>query len=246
MVLGYLDTCEKKAQYPPSFSALEKDMRKLVVLTFLTLDGVMQAPGGPEEDASGVFKWGGWSAGYWDDTLGKVMGDQMGHPFDLLLGRKTYEIFAAHWPHSTDPGAEGLNNARKYVASKTLKKLDWRNSSLLGPDTVQEIKKLKQANGPEIQVHGSSNLIQILLKNDLVDEFRLKIFPVTIGKGKRLFGEGAIPAGYKLIESVTTPTGVIVATYTRSGEPKTGSFALEQPSKQEQERRLKHASEHAR
>jgi dihydrofolate reductase len=171
------------------------------------------------------------------------MGDQMGHPYDLLLGRKTYEIFAAHWPHSTDSGAEGLNNARKYVASKTLKKLEWENSTLLGPDIVKEIKNLKRQDAPEIQVHGSSNLIQTLLKNDLVDEFKLKIFPVTVGKGKRLFGEGAIPAGYKLVQSQTTPTGVIVATYTRSGEPKTGSFALEQPSKQEQERRAKHARE---
>ncbi len=218
-------------------------MRKLVVLTFLTLDGVMQAPGGPEEDTTGVFKWGGWSAGYWDDTLGKVMGDQMGHPYDLLLGRKTYEIFAAHWPRNTDPGAEGLNNARKYVASKTLKKLEWKNSTLLGPDIVTEIKKLKQQNGPEIQVHGSSNLIQTLLKNGLVDEFKLKIFPVTIGKGKRLFGEGAIPAGYKLVQSQTTPTGVIAATYTRSGEPKIGSFALEQPKRTEQERGTRHMKE---
>jgi len=218
-------------------------MRKLVVLTFLTLDGVMQAPGGPEEDSTGVFKWGGWSAGYWDDALGKVMGDQMGHPYDLLLGRKTYEIFAAHWPRSTDPGAEGLNNARKYVASKTLRKLDWKNSTLLGPDIVTEIKKLKQQNGPEIQVHGSSNLIQTLLKNDLVDEFKLKIFPVTVGKGKRLFGEGAIPAGYKLVQSQTTPTGVIVATYTPVGEPKIGSFALETPTKEEQARRSKLSAE---
>jgi dihydrofolate reductase len=221
----------------------ERDLRKLVVLTFLTLDGVMQAPGGPEEDTTGVFKWGGWSAGYWDDTLGKVMGDQMGHPYDLLLGRKTYEIFAAHWPRSTDPGAEGLNNARKYVASKTLKKLEWKNSTLLGPDIVTEIKNLKRQDGPEIQVHGSSNLIQTLLKNDLVDKFKLKIFPVTVGKGKRLFGEGAIPAGYKLVQSQTTPTGVIVATYTPAGEPKTGSFALEQPARAEQGHRTKLAKE---
>jgi len=203
----------------------------------------MQAPGGPEEDTTGVFKWGGWSAGYWDDALGKVMDDQMGHPYDLLLGRKTYEIFAAYWPHSTDPGAEGLNNARKYVASKTLKRLDWKNSTLLGPDIVTEVKNLKRQDGPEIQVHGSSNLIQTLLKNDLVDEFKLKIYPVTLGKGKRLFGEGAIPAGYKLVQSQTTPSGVIVATYTRSGEPKTGSFALETPTKEEQVRRSKLAAE---
>ena len=241
LLFGYL-TARKLNTF---FIRFEKDMRKLVVLTFLTLDGVMQAPGGPEEDSSGVFKWGGWSVGYWDDTLGKAMADQMGHPYDLLLGRKTYEIFASHWPHSYDPGAEGLNNARKYVASKTLKRLDWKNSTLLGPDIVKEIKDLKKQSGPEIQVHGSANLIQTLFKNDLVDEFKLKIFPVTIGKGKRLFGEGAIPAGFKLVSSETTPTGVIVATYSRAGEPKTGSFALEQPSKQEQERRAKHSSEHA-
>ena len=222
---------------------VEGDLRKLVVLTFLTLDGVMQAPGGPEEDSTGMFKWGGWTAGYWDDALGKVMGDQMGHPYDLLLGRKTYEIFAAYWPHSTDPGAESLNNARKYVASKTLKGLEWKNSTLLGPDIVTEIKNLKQQNGPEIQVHGSSNLLQTLLKNDLVDEFKLKIYPVTLGKGKRLFGEGAIPAGYKLVQSQTTPSGVIVATYTRLGEPKTGSFALETPTKEEQARRSKLSAE---
>ncbi len=218
-------------------------MRKLVVLTFLTLDGVMQAPGGPDEDTTGVFKWGGWSAGYWDDTLGKVMGDQMGHSYDLLLGRKTYEIFAAYWPYSKEPAAGSLNNARKYVASKTLKKLEWKNSTLLGPDIVTEIKKLKQQNGPEIQVHGSSNLIQTLLKNGLVDEFKLKIFPVTLGKGKRLFGEGAIPAGYKLVQSQATPTGVIVATYTPAGEHRTGSFALETPTKEEQARRSKLAKE---
>ena len=218
-------------------------MRNLVVLTFVTLDGVMQAPGGPEEDPASDFKWGGWSVGYWDDALGRAMGEQMGHPYDLLLGRKTYEIFAAHWPHSTDPGAEGLNNARKYVASRTLKRLDWKNSALLGPNIVQEIKDLKQKTGPEIQVHGSANFVQTLLKNDLVDEFHLKIYPVVLGKGKRLFAEGTIPAGFKLVKSETTPTGVIVATYARAGEPKTGSFALAQPPKNEQERRTKHARE---
>src|SRR6266852_4495964 len=129
------------------------------------------------------------------------MGDQMGHPYDLLLGRKTYEIFAAHWPRSTDRGAEGLNNARKYVASKTLKRLEWKNSSLLGPDIVKEVKNLKRQDRPEIQVHGSSNLIQTLLKNDLVDEFKLKIFPVTLGKGKRLFGEGTSPAEFSVVKS---------------------------------------------
>src|SRR2546427_7251163 len=174
-----------KAQYTPaSRSNVEKNMRKLVVLTFLTLDGVMQAPGGPEEDPSGVFKWGGWSAGYWDDTLGKVMGDQMGHPYDLLLGRKTYEIFAAHWPHSTDPGADELNSARKHVASTTLRSVTWNNSTLIKGDLPAYVANLKQQSGPEIQVHGSGQLIQTLLQHDLVDEFHLLIFPIVLGSGK--------------------------------------------------------------
>ena len=203
-------------------------MRKIVVLTFLTLDGVMQAPGGPEEDKGGSFKWGGWSVGYWDDYLGKVMGEQMGKPFDLLLGRKTYDIFAAYWPKmgNDNPAAASLNNARKFVVSTTLKKPEWANTTVLKNNVVSEVKKLKEQDGPEIQVHGSSNLIQTLLKHDLVDEFRLKIYPVTLGKGKRLFAEGTIPAGFQLVESKTSPKGVIVATYARAGEVKTGSFAM--------------------
>jgi len=212
-----------------SQSTLSK--RRLVVLTFVTLDGVMQAPGGPEEDPIGGFKHGGWSVGYWDDSLASVMNDQMSMPYDLLLGRKTYEIFAAHWPHAKDPVAEKINNARKYVASKTLKKVDWTNSTLLKKDIAQEIRDLKDRDGPEIQVHGSGNLIQTLLKNDLVDEFRLKIYPVVLGKGKKLFAEGTIPGGFRLVYSKTTPSGVIVATYERAGEVKTGSFALPEPKK---------------
>jgi dihydrofolate reductase len=202
----------------------------------------MQAPGGPEEDTTGGFKYGGWTAGYWDDILGGVMGEQMAGPFDLLLGRKTYEIFAAHWPYvkSDDPDgpiAGKLNSAKKYVVSTTLKKLDWNNSTLVKGDIAQEIKTLKQQNGPELQVHGSGNLIQTLLKHDLVDEFRLKIFPVTIGTGKRLFSDGTIPAGFKLVDSKTSTTGVIVATYERAGKVKTGSFALETPTEAELNRR---------
>jgi dihydrofolate reductase len=200
--------------------------RKLAVLTFVTLDGIMQAPGGPEEDPSGGFKHGGWVAGYWDDFLGNVMTQQMKWPFDLLLGRKTYELFAAYWPNAGEaPGAKELNDARKFVVSTTLKKLDWANSQLVSGDVVKEIRKLKEQTGPEIQVHGSSKLIQTLLKNDLIDEFRLKIFPITLGAGKRLFAEGSIPAGFELIDSGASPKGVIVATYTRAGEVKTGSFA---------------------
>jgi dihydrofolate reductase len=202
--------------------------RKLVVLTFVTLDGIMQAPGGPEEDSAGGFKLGGWSVGYWDDFLGNIMSEQMSKPYDLVLGRKTYEIFAAHWPHQKDPFAAKLNNARKHVVSKTLTKADWNNSTLIKDNPVQEIRKLKDQDGPELQVHGSGNLIQTLLKNDLVDEFRLKIYPVVLGKGKRLFAEGTIPAGFRLIESKTSPSGVIVATYERAGEVKTGSFAMDQ------------------
>ncbi|MBI5665630.1 MAG: dihydrofolate reductase family protein, partial [Nitrospirae bacterium] len=204
-------------------------MRKLIVLSFITLDGVIQAPGGPEEDPTGGFKHGGWVAGYFDDFLGKVMDEQMSKPFDLLLGRKTYEIFAAHWPYvqsNDDPIAAGLNNAKKHVASKTLTKLDWRNSELIKGDVAKEVKKLKEQDGPEIQVHGSGNLIQTLLKYDLVDELRLKIFPITLGRGKRLFAEGTIPVGFKLLDSRISPSGVIVATYVRAGEVKTGSFAL--------------------
>ena len=201
-------------------------MRKIAVLSFVTLDGVMQAPGGPDEDPSGNFKHGGWSVGYWDDVMGKVMAEQIDHPYDLLLGRKTYEIFAAYWPKAKDvPGADGLNKARKYVVSKTPRKLDWNNSVLVTGNVPEEIKKLKRQDAPELQVHGSSNLIQTLLKHDLVDEFLLKIFPVTIGHGKRLFGDGTMPAGFKLLESKSSTKGVIVATYVRDGEIKTGSFA---------------------
>ena len=219
-------------------------MRRIIVLSFITLDGVMQAPGGPEEDPTGGFKHGGWTVGYFDEFLGNVMGEQMRKPFDLLLGRKTYEIFAAHWPYITndqDPIAARINSAKKYVASKTLKKLDWSNSELLKGDVAKEVKKLKEQAGPDIQVHGSGNLIQTLLKHDLVDEFWLKTFPVTLGRGKRLFADGTIPAGFKLLESRISPSGVIVARYARAGEVKIGSFALEVPTKAElvRRRRLK-------
>jgi len=215
-------------------------MRKLVVLSFLSLDGVMQAPGGPEEDPTGGFKHGGWVAGYFDDFLGKVMVGQMSKPFDLLLGRKTYEIFAAHWPYvktEGDPIAAGINKAKKYVASKTLTKLGWSNSELIKGDVAKEVKKLKEQGGPEIQVHGSGGLIQTLLKHDLVDELWLKIFPITLGRGKRLFAEGTIPVGFKLLEGEISPSGVIVAAYLRAGEVRTGSFALEVPTEAELARR---------
>jgi dihydrofolate reductase len=201
-------------------------MRKLVVNTFTTLDGVMQAPGGPEEDTAGGFEHGGWSFGYWDEAMGEWMGEFMGKPFDLVLGRKTYEIFAAFWPNAGDePGAEQLNRATKYVASRTLDSVDWENSQLLEGDAADAIARLKQQDGPELQVHGSSNLIQTLLRQGLVDEFRVWIFPVVLGSGKRLFGDGTLPAGLELVDSKTSTTGVIFATYAPAGEPRYGSFA---------------------
>lgn len=198
-------------------------MRKLIVLTFLSLDGVMQGPGGPDEDTSNNFTLGGWTVPYFDEVLGKTMGEQMGKPFDLLLGRKTFEIFASYWPDHPEDG-EGINNATKYVVSSTLKGHSWNKTVCINNNVVEEIKNLKEMDGPDLQVHGSSNLIQTLIKNDLVDEFWLKIFPVTLGKGKRLFGEGAIPAAFKLMESKVTPSGVIIAYYKREGDVRTGSF----------------------
>lgn len=202
-------------------------MRKLVVLTFISLDGVMQAPGGPEEDTSGGFKYGGWTVPFWDEFSGKIMGEQMSMPFDLLLGRKTYDIFAGYWPKQDPAGAvaEPFNKATKYVVSSSSPKLSWEKSVLIDGDVAARLKELKSNEGPILQVHGSSNLIQTLLKNDLVDELWLKIFPLTLGKGKRLFGEGTRPAGFELIESRTSPNGVIFANYKRSGEVKTGRFS---------------------
>jgi dihydrofolate reductase len=183
----------------------------------------MQGPGGPTEDTSGNFTYGGWTVPYFDDFLGQVMGGQMSEPFDLLLGRKTFEIFASYWPHHEDEWPS-INKVTKYVASNTLTKHEWSNSVFLKGNVADEIKNLKQQDGPDLQVHGSSNLIQTLLEHDLVDEFWLKIFPVTLGMGKRLFDKGTIPASYTLVESKSSPSGVIVATFKRAGEVKTGSF----------------------
>lgn len=213
-------------------------MRKLTVNTFLTLDGVMQAPGGPDEDPSDGFAYGGWSVNFWDDEMGKVMDEAMGTPFDMVLGRKTYEIFAAHWPHATDEqAAKPLNDATKYVASRKLKSLEWANSVLIEGDVAERVAALKKQDGPELQVHGSGNLIQTLLRNSLVDEFRLWTFPVVVGAGKRLFADGTIPGGLKLVDSKVSTTGVVIGTYVPAGAIDTGSFALEEPSEAEMDRR---------
>jgi dihydrofolate reductase len=212
-------------------------VRELIVNTFLTLDGVMQAPGGPEEDPSGGFTHGGWSFGYWDEQMQEVMGGLMSQPFDLVLGRKTYDVFAAHWPHSTEPAADALNGAAKHVASTTLTELEWENSRLIDGDVPAGIRALKEQDGPELQVHGSAGLIQTLLEHRLVDELRLWIFPLVLGTGKRLFDGGTVPEGLELTSSQVSSSGVIMATYRTGAEIKSGSFALETPSEAELARR---------
>ena len=201
-------------------------MRKIYVLTFVSMDGVMQGPGGPEEDTSGGFRHGGWSVGYFDELVGQEMAKEMGHEFDLLLGRRTYDIFASYWPQATDPIADAINRATKYVATNRPLSTDWSKTAVrLEGDVPEAIRKLKNGSGREIQVHGSGALIQTLLKNDLVDELWLKIFPVTIGSGRRLFADGTAYAGFELVESSASPSGVILAKYRRAGDVKSGSFA---------------------
>ena len=200
-------------------------MRKLIVSTFLTLDGVMQAPGGPGEDDEGGFKHGGWSVNYWDDLMGQEMGEATSKPFAMVLGRKTYDIMAAHWPHaSEEEGGPIFNQATKYVASRGRPALEWSNSVLIEGDAADGLAALKQEDGPELQVHGSSNLIQSLLRHNLVDEYRLWVFPVVIGSGKRLFSDGAIPVGLRLVDSKVFTTGVVIGTYEPAGEIAIGSF----------------------
>ncbi len=216
-------------------------MRTIVVGTFLSLDGVMQAPGGPEEDPTGGFSLGGWSVNYWDEVGGQVMGEWMNRPAELLLGRKTYEIFAAYWPYITDnPMADVLNRARKHVASTTLDKVEWNNSTLIKGDVGDYVSDLKDQDGPEmIQVHGSGNLIQTLLRRDLVDEFNVWTLPLLLGSGKRLFAEGTIPAALRTVDVKTSTTGVVIATYERAGDVVPGSFVTEAPSEAELARRQK-------
>ena len=215
-------------------------MRRIIVATFTSLDGVMQAPGGPQEDPTGGFAFGGWTAPHFDAALGGAMGEIFGRPFDLLLGRKTYDVFAAHWPFVTDPNdpiAPMFNSITKYVASRTRKTLAWQNSQLLGDDVAGALKTLKSGDGPDLLVQGSSDLLQTLWKNNLVDEFSVLTFPLVLGKGKKLFGEDAIPMGLKLVKAQTFPTGVIVANYRPDGPVKSGDFSLAEPSAAELERR---------
>lgn len=203
-------------------------MRRLIVSTFLSLDGVMQAPGGPGEDEDGGFAHGGWSVNFWDDRMSQVMGEAMSVPFDLLLGRRTYDIFAAYWPNAPEEaGSKPLNDATKYVASRGHPKLAWERSILIDGDVAEAIARLKHGDGPELQVHGSGNLIQTLMAHGLVDEYRLWTFPVVIGSGKRLFADGAIPGALRLVESTVSTTGVVIGTYEPAGELVTGSFAPE-------------------
>ena len=197
-------------------------MRKVIVLEFITLDGVIQAPGGQTEDPSGGFQYGGWQAPYADPVISEAMAEQIKPPFDLLLGRKTYDIFAAYWPHHEDFWT-GVNAARKYVASRNpAYQPSWNNSVLLTGDVAGEVRKLKDESGPDLKVYGSGELVQTLLRHDLVDELWLKIYPITLGAGKRLFADGAIPAAFRLTGGQITPGGIIVATYERAGEVQTG------------------------
>ncbi|MFN8333428.1 MAG: dihydrofolate reductase family protein [Saprospiraceae bacterium] len=198
-------------------------MKKIIVLSFVTLDGVVQAPGGPTEDPSNNFQYGGWTVPFFDETSGKFMSEQMSKPADLLLGRRTFEIFASYWPENENEWP-GINTMKKYVASNSMKNHTWNNTIILDGNVVAKLKKIKNETGPDLQVHGSSNFIQTLLKNDLVDELWLKIFPITLGTGKRLFGSGTIPKAFNLVDVKTTPSGVVFANYKKLGDVKTGSF----------------------
>ena len=204
---------------------------KLTLTTFLTLDGVMQAPGGPNEDQSGNFQHGGWLVPYVDDVMFRIVGQRFGNADAFVLGRKTYQIFAAYWPRITDPAdpvASALNRLPKYVASKTLQKTEWHNSSLIRGDLAEQVAELKHRYPREIQIHGNGDLAQTLIARDLVDEYHLWLYPVILGTGKRLFVSGTVPAALTLAETTTTSTGVVVSIYRRARKPTYGSFELDQ------------------
>jgi dihydrofolate reductase len=216
-------------------------MRKVIVGAFVSLDGIMQAPGGPHEDPIGGFEYGGWAFPYFDDTMGEFVSEVFAKPFDLLLGRKTYDIFAAHWPYvgPDDPIGPLFNRITKYVATRNPHlKLDWQNSETLGTDVVAAVNKLKGEEGPDLLTQGSTDFLQTLFRNDLVDEHYISFFPIVLGKGKKLFGDGAFPAALKLVGSKVSGSGVTVNKYVRAGEIVTGSFQLEPPTEAELERRM--------
>jgi dihydrofolate reductase len=221
-------------------------MRKLVVGTFVTLDGVMQAPSGPDEDSSGGFGHGGWMVPFMDDVLGEATEEWVGRTSGLLLGRKTYEIFAAYWPHAgaDDPIGTAFNRVPKYVASRTLKRVDWNNSHLIDGDVAEAVRRLKtERGGGELQVHGSGGLVQTLLQHDLVDEFRIWTFPVLLGAGKRLFGDGTEPGRLQLVDTKTTGTGAVLHVYRAAGALDYGTYTREQPAAEANERRKTVAQE---
>lgn len=204
-------------------------MRKLVVGTFVTLDGVMQAPGGPDEDREGGFEHGGWLVPFFDEKFSQIMAEWTKEAGAFLLGRKTYEIFAGSWPKATDPGDEiatALNSRPKFVASRSLSSLEWNNSHLLEGEAAEAVARLKEQDGGEIQLHGSGNLLQTLLRHDLVDTLRIWHFPVVVGKGKRLFGEGTIPASFRLVEAQQTTTGAVLHVYDRAGPLRHGEVEV--------------------
>lgn len=215
-------------------------MRKVVVGAFTSLDGVMQAPGGPPEDPTGGFRFGGWGAPHFDDKMGEVVGEMFAKPFDLLLGRKTYDIFAAHWPYAPegDPIGSLFDRITKFVATRNPDfKWTWQGTETLGADPIAAVKKLKQSDGPDLLTQGSTEFLKALFANGLVDEINVSIFPVLLGKGKRLFGDGSMPSGLKLVSSTTSPSGIVITKYAPDGEVQIGDFSYETPSEAEVERR---------
>lgn len=218
-------------------------MRRVVVGAFVSLDGVMQAPGGPEEDPSGGFRYGGWVFPHWDDKLGQAMDESFARPFDLLLGRKTYEIFAAYWPYQDDDIAKAFNPVTKYVATSSSEPLAWQNSVRLEGDVTEAVARLKRQDGPDLLTQGSSVLVRSLLAAGLVDELALRVFPILLGRGKKLIGEDSKPGEWELVDSATSTTGVIMSRYRPRGPVRTGSFAQDEPSEAEKARREKMARE---
>jgi dihydrofolate reductase len=215
-------------------------MRKIIVGAFVSLDGIMQAPGGPDEDPIGGFKYGGWAAPYFDESMGEAVGEMFAKPFDLLLGRKTYDIFAAHWPYvgPDDPIGPLFDRINKYVATRNPNlKLAWQNSHALGPDALAAVRQLKQEDGPDLLIQGSTDFLKSLLESDLVDQINISFFPLVLGKGKKLFGDSTFPTALKLVTSKVSGSGVTINKYVRAGEIVTGSFEFEQPTEAELERR---------